>query len=204
MPTPVGSGRIDSRAVRRRTSRTLKLNRPKRVPLAPLAAGAMASSWVKEDLSVAYAEATGTAVGVTCESLKRDINGWDVLFRARDTPDADGAALAVQLKCTENRLARVAGGREVSFPVNRETWDYLRKVPAHPPRLLVVVEVFNSHPPRWVEHSHANLLLNASAWWATVRGSPALPDGQMSTTIRIPVTQRFTPRALLANMRSAS
>jgi hypothetical protein len=162
----------------------------------------MPTAWIKEDLSVAYAEATGTAIGVTCESLKRDINGWDVLYRARDTATHDAASLAVQLKCTNNRLTRVSGGREVSYPIDRDLYDHLRKSPTHPPRLLVIVEVRHPQPPRWVDHSSASLWLNASAWWASLEGADSLPAGQATTTVRIPVTQRFTPRALLANMCS--
>src|SRR4051812_4255955 len=82
---------------------------------APLAPGALPPGWCKEDLSVGYAHAVATAIGVTCDTPRRDINGWDVVFRARDTATADGAQLAAQLKCTENRLTRVNGGRELSF-----------------------------------------------------------------------------------------
>jgi len=123
----------------------------------------MPASWCKEDLSVAYAEATGTAIGVTCESLKRDINGWDVLYRGRDTDTDDAAALAVQLKCTVSRLARVEGGRAVSFPLPAGNYDQLRKTPTHPPRLLVVVEVSHQSPTRWIEHRPEQVLLLASA-----------------------------------------
>ncbi len=66
----------------------------------PLADGHLPIAWCKEDLSVAYAHAIATAIGVTCDTPKRDINGWDAVFRACDTDQADAAQLAVQLECT--------------------------------------------------------------------------------------------------------
>jgi hypothetical protein len=169
---------------------------------APLAPGALDPSWIKEDLSVAYAFAVATAIGVTCDVPMRDINAWDVLFRAQDTPDADGAQLAVQLKCTVHRLARVDGGRQLSFRLDASDYNHLRKTPAHPPRMLVVVEARHPSPRRWVETSPRDLLLNASAWYVALAGEPGLPAGQDTKTVRIPVHQRFTPTVLLANMRS--
>lgn len=167
-----------------------------------LAEGAMPAAWCKEDLSVAYAQATGTAIGVTCDRLQRDINGWDVHYRARDTDTADAQQLAAQLKCTVNRLQRVDGGRSVSFTLEVADYDNLRKVPTYPPRLLVVVEVPHHSPTRWVEVRPESLLLRACAWWASLAGEPALAVGQESKTVRIPVDQRFTPSALSANMCS--
>lgn len=162
----------------------------------------MPTAWCKEDLSVAYAQATGTAIGVTCERLDRDINGWDVLYRGRDTETADAAQLAVQLKCTVNRLQRVDRGRAVSFPLDVKGYDNLRKVPTHPPRMLVVVEVPHESPPRWIEVHPSRLLVSAQAWYVSLAGRPPLPQGQHTVSIAIPIAQRFTPRTLRANMRS--
>jgi hypothetical protein len=151
---------------------------------------------------VAYAHAVAVAIGVSCDTPKRDLNGWDVHFRATDTEHADAEQLAVQLKCTVNRLTRVAGGRELSFPIPADDYNQLRKAKTHPPRILVVVEVPHPSPTRWVELSRQELLLKASAWYAILAGHPPLPAGQETKTIRIPVHQRFTPAALRANMRS--
>jgi hypothetical protein len=168
----------------------------------PLHIGALPESHCKEDLSVAYAYAVAVAIGVSCEAPKRDLNGWDLHFRANDTEHADAEQLAVQLKCTVNRLARVDSGRELSFTIPADDYNQLRKVKTHPPRILVVVEVPHRSPTRWVELSRHELLLKASAWYATLAGEPPLPAGQSTKTIRIPVHQRFTPAALRANMRS--
>ncbi|HEY2282589.1 MAG TPA: DUF4365 domain-containing protein [Solirubrobacteraceae bacterium] len=167
-----------------------------------LADGHLPIAWCKEDLSVAYAHAIATAIGVTCDTPKRDINGWDAVFRARDTDLADAAQLAVQLKCTASRLTRVADGSELSFHLDRSDYDHLRVVRTHPPRLLVVVEVLHPSPSDWIDVSEQELLMRASAWYVDLVGQPALPDGQASTAVRIPLGQRFDPAALRANMRS--
>jgi hypothetical protein len=67
---------------------------------------------------------------------------------------------------------------------------------------LVVVEVPHPCPNRWVEVFDEKLLVNACAWYTTLQGNAPLEDGQATTTVRIPVTQRFDPAALRANMRS--
>ncbi len=90
---------------------------------------------------MAYSHAIATAIGVSCETPKRDINGCDALFRGRDTDTADAAQLSVQLKCTVDGLKPVADGAELAFRLDRGAYNALRKTPTHPPRLLVVVEV---------------------------------------------------------------
>ena len=151
---------------------------------------------------MAYAHALATAIGVTCEAPKRDINGWDVLYRAQDTENADGEQLAVQLKCTVNRLRRTTGGRELSFPIPADDYEQLRKTKTHPPRILVVVETIDPRASTWVQVTHSDLLLRASAWYVSLKGADPLPPDQRTKTVRIPVHQRFTPAALRANMRS--
>jgi len=167
-----------------------------------LAEGHLPESWSKEDLSVAYSHAIATAIGVSCETPKRDINGCDALFRARDTETADAAQLAVQLKCTLDGLRPVGDGSELAFRLDRGDYDALRITPTHPPRLLVVVEVPHPSPDRWVESYDEKVLINASAWYVTLAGSGPLAGGQLTTTVRIPADQRFNPEALRANMRS--
>ncbi len=205
---PVGSGSqwtgVPHRLARpmRRRSSSRPPQKPRRFSSPGLAVGAMPTEWCKDDLSVAYARAVGTAIGVTCADPKRDINGWDVLYRALDTATADAAQLAVQLKCTASRLRRVEGGTALSFPLHAKGYDDLRKTPTHPPRMLVVVEVPAHSPTRWIEVRPDKLLLMASAWYTSLRGEPPLPAGQQTVSVRIPITQRFNPRALGENMRS--
>jgi hypothetical protein len=167
-----------------------------------LAEGHLPESWSKEDLSVAYSHAMATAIGVSCETPKRDINGCDALFRGRDTATADAAQLSVQLKCTVDGLAPVNGGAELAFRLGRDDYEALRRTPTHPPRLLVVVEVPNPCPTHWVEVLDEKLLMHARAWYATLKGNAPLAEGQQTTTVRIPVAQRFNPTALRANMCS--
>lgn len=157
---------------------------------------------MKEDLSLAFAHAVATSVGITIDRPDRDINGCDVLFRAEDTADADGMQLSAQLKCTVNRLARVSGGRELAFVLSQKDYRHLIKEKTHPPRILIVVEAPHHSPRRWVQVAPADLLVVASAWYVKLTGQQDVPDTQDWKTVRLPATQRFTPAALLANMRS--
>jgi hypothetical protein len=99
-----------------------------------------------------------------------------------------------------NRLSRIEGGRALSFQLGASDYEHLRKSPTHPPRMLIVVET--APPRRWLGVGSARLLLHATAWYAMLEGSAPLPAGQNSTAVRIPEKNRFTPSALLANMRS--
>lgn len=183
-----------------RTSR-----RPPRAPQAlgpPLAPGALPSSWLKEDLSLAFVHAVAMSVGVTVDSPQRDINGCDVVFRAQDTDELDGAQLAAQLKCSVSRLVKVDGGKALSFPLDRKDYRHLRMPKTHPPRVLIVVQAPDHSPRRWVRMTSDLLLMHASAWYVSLAGDADIPDTQASKTIRLPRVQRFTAAALLANMRS--
>jgi hypothetical protein len=153
-------------------------------------------------LSITYLHALAASIGVTCDHDDRDINGWDVRLAAKDTEEADALQLNVQLKCTAGRLRSVGGGHELSFPLGADDYDHLRRVPAHPPRLLVVVRVPDHASPGWVATSPTRLLVNAGAWYADLAGMPALEAGRESTTIRIPSEQRLTAKTLLGQMRS--
>lgn len=119
--------------------------------------------------------AVGTAIGVACDQLKRDINGWDILYRSRDTDTEDSRQLAVQLKCTVERLHRIDSGRTLSFQLDALAYDHLRKSPTHPPRLLVVVELRDRTQNRWIEPRLESLLLHGSAWYASLAGLGPLP-----------------------------
>jgi Domain of unknown function (DUF4365) len=167
-----------------------------------VAPGALDPSWRKEDLSITYLHALAASIGVTCDHSDRDINGWDVKLAAKDTEEADALQLTIQLKCTAGRLRSVAGGYQLAFPLGLDDYDHLRRVPVHPPRLLVVVRVPEFASPGWITESPTKLLVNAAAWYADLAGMPSLKSGQESTTIRIPSEQRLTAKALLAHMRS--
>jgi hypothetical protein len=115
-------------------------------------------------LSLAFAHALATSVGVTIDRPGRDINGCDVLFRALDTPAADGAQLSAQLKCTVNRLARVNGGQELAFTLDQKDYQVEGPVQAN-----------------WVE---VRVLFGACregpAWRGFFVSGPARLDGQVS------------------------
>ncbi len=174
----------------------------RRAVAGPLAAGALDSSWRKEDLSITYLHALAASVGVTCDHSERDINGWDVLLAARDTEEADALQLNVQLKCTAGRLRGIEGGHALSFPLKASDYEHLRRSPAHPPRRLVIVRVPEHASPGWITASPQQLIVHASAWYADLTGEPPLPEGQGTKQVRIPSEQRLTPLTLLEQMSS--
>ncbi|MDQ3669126.1 MAG: DUF4365 domain-containing protein [Actinomycetota bacterium] len=159
-------------------------------------------AWRKEDFSLAYVMAIAVSAGVTWTELRRDINSCDVLFEGRDDDQTDGPAVRVQLKCTESGLTTSPAHPEAwRFVLKGKNYRELRIVPAHPPRLLVVVRC-PGDPGDWVRLSPTELVLSAEAWWVDLQGEPALANGEQSITVSIPQAQRFDTSALLANMCS--
>jgi hypothetical protein len=163
--------------------------------------GHLPESDCKQELSRVYAHALAISIGVKYE-IPADLNSCDVQFRAKDTDDDDAASLAVQLKCTSSQVRRLRGGREISFPLEKHDYDNLRKSKPHPPRLLVVVEIPYRLSAESVRAAPHRLLVEASAWYASLKGAPALPSGQKHKSVRIPIGQRFDSRALRENMSS--
>jgi hypothetical protein len=166
------------------------------------AAGALPSAWRKEDLSITLLHALAAGIGVRCEHSERDINGWDVHLAGLDTAEADALQLHVQLKCTVGRLRLLTNQRELSFELKRSDYDHLRKQPTHPPRLLVVVQVPDHRSSQWVGMDAQRFQVHAKAWYLSLVGQPALPEGQKSAVVHIPLSQRLTPSALIRQMRS--
>lgn len=63
--------------------------------------------------------ARATAIGVTCDTRKCDINGWDAAFRSHHTDQVGAAQRAVQLKCTASWLIWGSLWRVVTADVAR-------------------------------------------------------------------------------------
>jgi hypothetical protein len=154
-----------------------------------------------EAYSRTYVRALGAAAGVAADVPEYDLNSRDCHFWSRDGDDDAGAELHAQLKSTVDGLTPIQGGKELSFRLDHDDYDHLRKV-VFVPRLLVVVQI-PKDPSRWIECRPDDLLLRAAAWWVNLRGYPASASGG-KVTVHIPVVQRFHLDALLGNMRSVA
>jgi hypothetical protein len=159
-------------------------------------------TWRQEDLSLVYATAIATAAGVSWDIPRRDVNSCDVRFYARDDEAEDGPQLFVQLKCTADGLRETQGDPSSwRFSLKESNYRQLSVPRTHPPRILVVVKCPQDFA-QWVEVSPEELLVRSQAWWVSLRGAPAFPADQDSTTISIPKSQVFDASALTANMCS--
>jgi hypothetical protein len=94
--------------------------------------------------------------------------------------------LHVQLKATIN-LRR--SGQIFKFPLKKKNYDDLR-VPTWVPRIVVVLAL-PKNEKSWLSVSLKQLVMKRSAYWASLRGQPELPENQQTTTITIPVANTF-------------
>lgn len=71
------------------------------------------------------------------------------------------------------------------------------------PHLLVILLL----PPKLVdsvEHTAEQLVLRRCAYWVTMTGMEAAPEGQQSKTVHLPKSQPFSPDALLGILEKVS
>lgn len=152
-----------------------------------------------ESYSTAWVHAIAASAGVAVGSIKPDINGLDVHFLSPDDGDDAGTCSHVQLKSTADVLPR--NGGDMTYRLRHVDYDRLRKV-TKVPRLLVVLEV-PKEPTEWLACSADQLVMNASARWASLRGADATDYAPSSKIpISLPAVNIFTPDALRANMAS--
>jgi hypothetical protein len=150
-------------------------------------------SQLKEQFSFAAVHAIATAARVTLFEQKVDDDSIDVGFssKAKGKP-----RLEAQLKCTERELLRADG---LHYPLSRKNYDDLRVEDILVPRILIVVTVPPALP-EWLTVSTARIVLNATAHYLNLVGSPET-DNESSVTIVLPPENVLTPQALRALLK---
>ena len=145
---------------------------------------------IKERLSYAFIAMVAARAGCQVLSLPVDRNGVDLWI----SPIAGSlsARIMIQLKATV-RLARIDDGRALSFPLDRRTYDLLRR-PATCPALLVVLDL-PSESDAWLEVSSEAAIMRRTAYWVDMRGAPEV--GTKSVAVRISPESLFDHHAIL-------
>jgi hypothetical protein len=153
-----------------------------------------------EAYSLAWVHAIAASAGVGIGSITPDINSLDVHFLSPDDGDNAGSCSHVQIKSTADVLPRNDAG-DITYGLRHKDYDRLRRRTTVP-RLLVVLEV-PKEPEQWLSCSSDQLVMNASARWASLRGADATNYAPTSSIpVALPAANIFTPNALRANMAS--
>lgn len=144
----------------------------------------------KEQFSRAYVHAVVSAAGGQILHSSVDAGSIDLTIRG-DTSDGP-VLLDMQLKC---RARDAPLPDPVPCDVKRNNYDDLRVDPRSYPIILVALFVPKDYG-RWLESSPDEWVGRHACHWLSLRGCPALPAGQTSTTVHLPRQQQLTPAEL--------
>ncbi|WP_377806997.1 DUF4365 domain-containing protein [Azospirillum sp. A29] len=148
------------------------------------------TSDIKERLSYAFVAMVAARAGCQVLTPAVDRNGVDLWISPVE--GSLTARILIQLKATV-RLARIDDGRALSFPLDRRTYDLLRR-PATCPVLLVVLDLPND-PDDWLEVDSDAAIMRRAAYWVDMRGAPDV--GTKSVAVRISPDSLFDHHAIL-------
>lgn len=84
---------------------------------------------------------------------------------------------------------------EFAYAVDRALYDFLRDEQIGNPRFLIVIRI-PAHPEFPLVQDQVKTTLSHAPFYCSLRGEAPLPEGQATTTIRIPKANLLTPIAL--------
>lgn len=148
------------------------------------------TSDIKERLSYAFVAMIAARAGCQVLTPPVDRNGVDLWISPVE--GSHTARIMVQVKATV-RLARIDDGRALSFPLDRRTYDLLRR-PATSPALLVVLDL-PSDSKSWLEVGADAAILRRAAYWTDLRNAPEVAT--KSVAVRISPDSLFDHHAIL-------
>ena len=150
----------------------------------------------QEQYSLAYIRAIASVAGYSIDDVSVDEDSIDFTINQRADPESDGEdyplteGLRVQLKCTYNHQPN-PNTNCIHIGISRKNYQDLRREKITVPRILVVLytpQVFDES----VNHGELSMELSNTAHWLSLRGWASLQKGQQSTTVRVPMHQKFT------------
>lgn len=157
----------------------------------------------QEEVSKAYVHAIAAKCGVAVANWTQDHGCLDTTLGAAASVGSGhlkGPKIDLQLKAT----TRTDVERAESVAWSLEIGHYNQLVAeALVPHLLVILLL----PPKLVdsvEHTAEQLVLRRCAYWVTMTGMEAAPEGQQSKTVHLPKSQPFSPDALLGILEKVS
>lgn len=154
----------------------------------------------QEAFSKAFIQAVCAVAGLPSSRPEPDVNSvdWSVSGRV----GGRFSQIDMQLKCFRDGVVDISKN---DFPYvldNLKNYDDITEADRSFPIILVVVRV----PPtieHWLGMEHERLVLAHCAYWVSLRGMSATQN-KKSVSVRIPITQRFTPDELKRMMLAVS
>ena len=159
---------------------------------------------IKEEINLAYVLAVAAAKGFATEITRVDNDSVDATICCNGylTPEREGVLyspeIKLQLKATSN--AHIIN-EHIHFPLPMKNYNDLR-ARSITPRLLVVL-CLPEYKDDWVTHSTEELILKKCAYFLNLYGFPE-SDNESTTTVKIPLTNIFSPETLFDLMLKTS
>jgi len=139
-------------------------------------------TWQQEQISLAYVSAVATHAGCTIAAWNVDKDGVDItLKRNHITVD-------LQMKCTYSATL-LSDGQTYSFSLDVPTYNKLRDSHRSSAGFLGLI-VVERDLDDWLVHSHEDLLMRCSGYWARIQDLPD-PGDVDSKSVHLPMSQRI-------------
>jgi len=160
----------------------------------------MQTNDIEAQLSYAYLHAVASAAGFVCRCATQleDAEGIDAVITAYFEPAINyrtQITINIQLKATIAVPANDGALLSYFLPGVRR-YDKLRADHREPVRLMVVL-FLPRDPKEWLSSTPDQLILRKAAYWVSLRHAPPTPN-DTGCTVKIPVSQLFTPAELKA------
>lgn len=149
----------------------------------------LAASDVKEQLSIAYAQAVIAEAGCTFSKPSLDRESIDIRAHSGEAPFA---SIGLQLKATASPAWVTSG--DLSFSLSRKNYTDLSVSRIEPAYLVVLVLPENRAD--WCSIDADQLILRNCAYWLSLKGFPAMEESAATKTVHLPQSQLFNAAVL--------
>ncbi|CAK2804528.1 DUF4365 domain-containing protein [Vibrio splendidus] len=164
--------------------------------------GGSLTSHSKELVSISYMYAICAQTGLNLSDPVIDNDGVDTTLRGKgyhgytwSKPKVD-----IQLKCTRFKRKNIDfKTRTLSFNLKKINYDELTDTEY--PSILIVNTV-PTEQDNWIVQNNHSLGLRYNCYWYSLMGNK--PLSKQSRTLKIPLSQRLTPEAVLWLMEQAA
>ncbi|EHU0328781.1 DUF4365 domain-containing protein [Vibrio vulnificus] len=157
--------------------------------------GGTAVSHSKELVSLSYMYALCASTGLNISDPIIDNDGIDVTFRGKGYHGFAWTKpkLDAQLKCTTFKRSNIDFKKGVlSFKLYKNNYDELTDL-SYPS--ILIINTVPSLQEKWVQQNNHSINLRYSCYWYSLMGEKKLAKG--SRILKVPLTQKLTPAALL-------
>ena len=164
--------------------------------------GGTAVSHSKELVSLSHVYALTAATGLNHSIQIVDNMGIDFTFYGKNYSSSPRKrpSLDVQLKCfQDSRYNLDLANKTISYNLDKKNFDPLTDTEYHG---ILVINPVPDNQEDWIHCNTLSTEIRFGCYWYSLMGEPELTQG--SKTLKIPLSQRLTPEALLWLMKKAA